>query len=84
MTEKDKDVLEKQEVRRKLSIAKAELDRIKKNGRITRERLKEPKGAVERMQAHIGRGISKLHGKRKVKVKEVEESVCAEKEEERS
>ena len=63
VTEKDKDVLEKQvkEIRRKLSIAKAELDRIKKNGRITRERVKEPKGAVERMQ---GRGISELHGKK--------------------
>ena len=39
VAEKDKDVLEKQlkEIRRKLSIAKAELDRIKKNGRITRK-----------------------------------------------
>ena len=83
VTEKDKDVLEKQvkEIRRKLAIAKAELDRIKKNGRITRERVKEPNGAVERMQGHIGRGISELHGKRKVKVKEVEESVCTEKKE---
>ena len=83
VTEKDKDVLEKQvkEIRRKLVIAKAELDRIKKNGRMTRERLKEPNGAVERMQGHIGRGISELHGKRKVKVKEVEESVCTEKKE---
>ena len=69
-------VAEKQvkEIRRKLSIAKAELDRIKK----------KPKGAVERMQGHIGRGISELHGKRKVKVKEVEESVCAGKEDGRS
>lgn len=39
MAEKDKDVLEKQveEIRRKLSIAKAKLDRIKENGRITRK-----------------------------------------------
>ena len=39
VAEKDKDVLEKQvkEIRRKLSIAKAELDRIKKNGRITKK-----------------------------------------------
>lgn len=39
MAEKDRDVLEKQveEIRRKLSIAKAKLDRIKENGRITRK-----------------------------------------------
>lgn len=39
MAEKDKDVLKEQvkEIRRKLSIAKAELDRVKKNGRIIRK-----------------------------------------------
>ena len=50
----------------------------------SQKREKEPKGAVERMQGHIDRGVSELHGKRKVKVKEVEESVYAGKEDGRS
>ena len=53
------------EIRRKLSIAKAELDRIKKNDRITRKGRRNRKELLkECKEGNISRGISELHGKK--------------------
>ena len=80
MAEKDKDVLVKQvkEIRRKLSIAKAELDRIKKNGRITRkgrrnrkDLLKECKViSVEELVNFMEKEKSRLRKLKRVYVRE--------------
>ena len=82
VAEKDKDVLGKQvkEIRRKLSIAKAELDRIKKNDRITRKGRRNRKELLKECKVISVGELVNFMEKRKDKVKKVEESVCAEKE----
>ena len=80
MAEKDKDVIEKQvkEIRRKLSIAKAELDRIKKNGRITRKGRRNRKDllkectviSVEELVNFMEKETSRLRKLKRVYVRE--------------
>ena len=54
------------ELRRKISIAKAEMERLQENRKITKKGKKEQIGTAERMPNHFGGFSSKLHGKKKV------------------
>ena len=83
MAEKDKDLLEEQvkELRRKLSIAKAELDMVKKNDAVTRKgrrnrklllqeckviSVKELVNLKEKEKSRL-RKLKRMRGKRKLK-----------------
>ena len=54
------------ELRRKISIAKAEMERLQENRKDNKEGKKEQIGTAERMPNHFGGFSSKLHGKEKV------------------
>ncbi|PFX34782.1 hypothetical protein AWC38_SpisGene342 [Stylophora pistillata] len=81
MAEKDKYVLEEQvkEIRRKLSIAKAELDRVKKNGKITRKGGRNRKLSLQECKLISVEELVNLMEKEKSRLRKLKRAYAREK-----
>ena len=81
MAEKDKDLLEEQvkELRRKLSIAKAELDRVKKNGKITRKGGRNRKLSLQECKLISVEELVNLMEKEKSRLRKLKRAYAPEK-----